>query len=175
MIFLKIFSGPSSWDSSSFILIILRFGICRRSQISWMFRVMNFLDLTFSLTNVSFFPSYLQCLILSLQSLVFFGDACVCGSGSHTYIFHSQNYLSLCFHYCFYVHFQITSIFIHFVFSWLSLTDFVISSNYFPNFLKEYIHFLLKDLNQLYKVGFKLFFFFYCASVVLEYSGFVLV
>jgi hypothetical protein len=50
---LKIFSGPLSWESSSSIPIIFRFGLFMVSQIFWMFCVRNFLDLAFSLTGVS--------------------------------------------------------------------------------------------------------------------------
>jgi hypothetical protein len=51
---LKIFSGPWSCDSSpSSIPIILRLGLLMVSQISWIFCVRNFLDITFSLTGVS--------------------------------------------------------------------------------------------------------------------------
>ena len=54
VILLKVFSGPLNWElSPSSSPIILRFGLFIVSQISWMFRVRNFLHLAFSLIYVS--------------------------------------------------------------------------------------------------------------------------
>ena len=53
MILLKVFSRPWSWDFSPSIPIILSLHLFMLSQISWMFCVRKFLDLTFSLIDIS--------------------------------------------------------------------------------------------------------------------------
>lgn len=51
---MKIFSEPLSWDSSLHSApTVLGFGLFMDSQIAWMFCVRKFLDLIFSLTDVS--------------------------------------------------------------------------------------------------------------------------
>lgn len=56
MILLKIFSVPLTWVSSlSSILIILRFGLFTMSQIHWVFYARCFVELTFSLTELTIF------------------------------------------------------------------------------------------------------------------------
>jgi hypothetical protein len=74
MVLLKIFSGPLSWLLCPFpIPIILRFGLCILVQISWMFCVRKFLDLTFLWTDVSIsFYHIIICILCSLPSLVFY-------------------------------------------------------------------------------------------------------
>jgi len=82
MILLNIFSEPLSWLSSlSSIPIIFRFGLFILSQISWIFCVRKFLDLTFSWTAVSI--SFILSLYFSYtlsHLLSSAGAACVCSS-----------------------------------------------------------------------------------------------
>jgi hypothetical protein len=72
--FLKIFTGPLSWEPSfSSIPIMHTFGLLILSWISWMFWVRSFLHFAFSLTVVLiFFLWYLLHLRFSLLSLVLF-------------------------------------------------------------------------------------------------------
>jgi hypothetical protein len=72
MILLKIFSESLIWESlSSFLLIILKFGLLIVSQISSMFCVRNILDVAFSLADVSiyYFVSFIP-EILSFVSYI---------------------------------------------------------------------------------------------------------
>ena len=84
MILLKIFSCPLIWDSlPSSICIVISLCLFILFQNSWMFSVSNYLDLTFSLTDVLissilFFYAwnFLFCLFYCV------GDSCICCSCS---------------------------------------------------------------------------------------------
>jgi hypothetical protein len=73
MILLKIFSVFSTWVSSfSHIPIDVRFGILTEFQISWMFCIRKFLELTFSLIKVSSFS------VVSSESVILFSIPMFC-------------------------------------------------------------------------------------------------
>lgn len=72
VILLKIFCDPWSWNFlPSYIPIILRLGLFIVSQILWRFCVRNFLDLTFSLTDISIL-SVVSSMPEILPSLLFY-------------------------------------------------------------------------------------------------------
>ena len=83
VMWMKTFSGPLSWVSSS-IPIILKFGLIKVSHISWMFCVKLFLDLTFSWTVCPPILSYLQRLRFSLPYLLFYWWTYLCGFCSNS-------------------------------------------------------------------------------------------
>jgi hypothetical protein len=115
MILLKICSQLWSWDMSpSSIPIILKLGLF--IQIFCMFCVRNFLDLTFSLTDVSISPIFFLFLRCSLPSQVFCWWCLIyCSCSFVLLILDLQDFLSLFFLYCFYFHFQVLHSCIYFL------------------------------------------------------------
>ena len=79
MILLLVFSGPCSWEPSSFYVpIIFRFCLFIESLISWMFCAMNILDFAFLLIDI-LISSLLFYTSESLFHLLYsVGDAYVC-------------------------------------------------------------------------------------------------
>ena len=117
--------------------IIVRLGLLTVSQISWMFCVRNFLDLTF-LTDVlisSILPSMPEILSSFFYILlVIFASAFSC---SLPWVFHHQDSLSLCFLYFFYFHFQVLTSSIYFLYLFNCI---------FLFFFKGFITFLFNGL-----------------------------
>ena len=176
MILLNIFSVPLSCISSpSSIPIILKFVLFIVSQISWMFCVKNLLDLMFSLANESIF---FYCIFNTWDSFFYLMYSvcysCLCSSCSFTQIFHIQNSLGLCFLYYPYFSLQVLTYLLHLfvfsLFSWVSLNDLLISSNFLFVFssvsLREFFCFLFKGLHHLHIVKFKDVFFFFCVRMI---------
>ena len=111
MILLKVFSRPWSWDFSPSIPIILSLHLFMLSQISWMFCVRKFLDLTFSLIDISISSP------VSSTSEIVFLPLVFCWWCLSLFLFsslgsHIQDFLSLYFLYHFYFHFQILQLYL---------------------------------------------------------------
>lgn len=120
----KIFSGYWNCNSApSSFPIILSLNLFMVSQISWIYCLKNFLELTFSLINVLFFLFYLLCLIFSLPCPVL---CCWC--------FLARGF---CFPYwCF--HFQILNSFIYFLHQFSGIFLYSIR-DLFDTYLKLYV------------------------------------
>jgi len=133
MILLRLFLGLEPETSSPFILIIFMTFYCITDFLDVVCQ--NILDLVHSLTGKSILWLYLLSLRFSLPSPI--GDACIYFFCSLPQVFHLQDFLSLRFLYCFYVHFQVLHSFIYFLYVF----------NYiFLHVFKEFICILLKVL-----------------------------